>query len=333
MRHFSFKCCTRPAGEYSTDGVALSPGALAPGTVGSRRPKSSVTSNQGSETACHPHKESYKNGSTVKKVAFHDERPGDHEPPGACQKTGKNEDPRAPLHSARLTALNAFLGSLREEVLDGKLFIGVQGGTYSLMRHILDEALDAALDPDTQPLHEWDTEVNTEDFPVLQYMPRAIENARAVPNGMHNIAGAFEKLWPYLDWWKRDCTDSFEEPFYSGHANAMIIGPRGLMTHPHVSIGVSLIQPNVTYPQHRHREEEIYLAMSEGTWFNETMGWYQLGACSIVHHRSWLPHTYRAGSEPFLNIWVLHDACGIHGQLPYVPENSEEILGSRWTAL
>ncbi len=140
---------------------------------------------------------------------------------------------------------------------------------------------------------------------ACRHLPAALTNAEAGPEPVANLARAFAALAPALCWRLRP-PDVGEDPaFRAGHANADIVGPAGLARHDDIVVGVSLMAPQVIYPNHDHPPEEIYVVMSEGDWFNEEEGWYTPGVGQVVHHRPSIVHAMRSGTEPLLAVWCL----------------------------
>lgn len=110
---------------------------------------------------------------------------------------------------------------------------------------------------------------------------------------------------PWLVWTRRANADPDLQGFYDGHANAMIVGPGGLELRDDVWIGVTLMAPGVTYVEHEHPPEEVYLALTPGEWWNADMPWIEPGIGGIVYNPPGIRHTMRSNSEPLLAIWCL----------------------------
>ena len=108
-----------------------------------------------------------------------------------------------------------------------------------------------------------------------------------------------------LAWWQRADATKVGEPFESGHANATIVGPRGLEEREDVWVGVSLIAPGIDYPVHHHPPEEVYLVLSEGHWNQNNGSWQEPGIGGIVHNPPNILHAMRSGEKPLLATWCL----------------------------
>lgn len=119
------------------------------------------------------------------------------------------------------------------------------------------------------------------------------------------IGQAFAALEGQLGWWRRKGVSAMDQPFYDGHANAMLIGPGGLEQREDVMVGVSLMAPAIQYPDHSHAPEEVYLAFTEGEWWNSDMEWTEPGPGGLIYNPPGILHAMRSGSKPFLALWLL----------------------------
>lgn len=140
---------------------------------------------------------------------------------------------------------------------------------------------------------------------AYDYLPSALGNAVAGPAPIKALSETLEGLAPDLSWQRRANAETQGERFYHGHANTTIIGPAGVEPRNDVIIGVSLVAPDVWYPEHNHPPEELYIVMSEGDWYHENAGWYTPGIGAIVYHEPWITHAMRSGEQPLLAVWCL----------------------------
>ena len=90
-----------------------------------------------------------------------------------------------------------------------------------------------------------------------------------------------------------------------GHANAYVIGPKGLEKRGKAIVGASLVAPDLQYPDHHHPPEELYIALSDGEWRQNEEAWHTPGLGGLVHNPSNVTHSMRAKSEPLLAVWCL----------------------------
>jgi quercetin dioxygenase-like cupin family protein len=85
----------------------------------------------------------------------------------------------------------------------------------------------------------------------------------------------------------------------------MILGPRGLEVREDVMVGATVMAPNLRYPDHNHPPEEVYLALTPGTWWNAEMDWTDPGPSGSIYNPPGIAHAMRSGPEPFLALWYL----------------------------
>ena len=126
----------------------------------------------------------------------------------------------------------------------------------------------------------------------------------AWPADIARVASAIKSLAPELCWRSKASDDP---AFANGHANADILGsvPEALEQRDDVWIGLSLMAPGITYPDHSHPPEEVYLALSRGFWRHEASAWHEPGLGGIVYNPRGITHAMRSSCQPFLAIWCL----------------------------
>lgn len=118
----------------------------------------------------------------------------------------------------------------------------------------------------------------------------------------------FNAIEPALQWRPRqgDCTGASEN-FWDNHANAMIVGPGGLEAREDVSLGVSLVGPNVRYPDHRHPPEETYLVISPGDFRQGRQEWVHVAEGETFYNPHNIVHAMRTSDLPLLVFWALKE--------------------------
>jgi hypothetical protein len=117
----------------------------------------------------------------------------------------------------------------------------------------------------------------------------------------------FKAIEPFLEWRRRPTYDAStaSSNFVLGHANAMVIGPSGLEDRRDVWLGVSLLAPEVRYPDHNHDPEEVYLVLSPGEFRQEEGHWFAPGIGGSVYNRPRIKHAMRSLAGPLFAFWVL----------------------------
>lgn len=141
-------------------------------------------------------------------------------------------------------------------------------------------------------------------FPVCEHLASAIRKARDGAADLARVAEAIEELTPGMVWRQRAGGD---REFMLGHASSDIVGPmpEALEQRLDVRVGISLMAPGVTYPDHQHPPEEVYLALSDGDWRQGAGSWHTPGFGGIVYNPPDIIHAMRSKQEPLLAIWCL----------------------------
>jgi len=116
---------------------------------------------------------------------------------------------------------------------------------------------------------------------------------------------SLDALAPVLNWWSRPVSAADPAGFQGAHANAILIGARGLAQSPNLTLGISLMEAGIRYPMHQHPPHEIYFVLSEGEWYQEGNGWSTPGIGGLVYNPPDILHAMRAGDQPLLALWVL----------------------------
>lgn len=142
------------------------------------------------------------------------------------------------------------------------------------------------------------------------HLTAAFARAGAGPAPFARLAATLKDLEPAIVWRRRQNATSVPGPFAEGHGSTTLIGPdpndAPLELHPTVRVGVSLVAPGVTYPDHRHPPEEAYLVLSDGDWRQRANPWTARGPGGTVHNPPDIVHAMRAGPDaPLLAIWLL----------------------------
>lgn len=119
------------------------------------------------------------------------------------------------------------------------------------------------------------------------------------------LAKAFGDLEGQLRWHCRAAASPHNLAFWNGHANAMILGAGGLEERADLWVGATVMAPSTLYDLHSHPPAEVYLPLSPGEWWNAEMDWTDPGLDGFIYNPPGIQHAMRAGSAPFLALWVL----------------------------
>jgi quercetin dioxygenase-like cupin family protein len=141
-------------------------------------------------------------------------------------------------------------------------------------------------------------------LPACHHLPAALASVAGEVDDLTRLADAVRRLAPDLAWRHRASSDA---AFTAGHANAYVVGPEAdaLEQRDDVRIGLSLMAPATTYPDHQHPPEEVYIVLSGGEWRQRADPWITPGRGGIVYNPPDIVHAMRAGPEPLLAIWCL----------------------------
>ena len=119
-----------------------------------------------------------------------------------------------------------------------------------------------------------------------------------------DLVAAFTALEPQLAW-RVSVLANGSPDFAEGHASARVLDPTALERRGGLISGISLVAPGVTYPEHDHPPEEIYLVLSGGEWWQAGGTWHGPGPGGIVHNPPGIRHAMRGTNVPLLAIWFL----------------------------
>lgn len=142
--------------------------------------------------------------------------------------------------------------------------------------------------------------------PVCSHLTEALATARSGSALVGRVADAFAALEPSLAWMPRPVGGPFASDNWSeGHANATIVGPRGLEDRNDLLIGASLLAPDVRYPDHNHAPEEVYLVLSPGRFQHGASDWLEPGIGGTLYNEPNIKHAMASGDAPLLALWCL----------------------------
>jgi quercetin dioxygenase-like cupin family protein len=141
--------------------------------------------------------------------------------------------------------------------------------------------------------------------PACEHLAAALAVARTGPGAIPALADALDAIAPRLAWYRRAGSQPAIGRFHDGHASAVVVGAGGLEARDDVRVGLSLMAPQVRYPDHQHPPEEIYVALTPGQWRQCDGPWHEPGAGGIVHNPPGIVHAMRSGASPLLAVWCL----------------------------
>ncbi len=142
-------------------------------------------------------------------------------------------------------------------------------------------------------------------LPACAQLAPALALTRQAGAAMARVAASFAALEPALTWRRSPRTAGLGAAFENGYASAIVVGADGLERRDDVRIGISLMAPELRYPDHDHPPEEIYLVLSGGEWRQADGAWIAPGRGGIVHNPPHIVHAMRSTDAPLLAIWFL----------------------------
>ena len=144
-----------------------------------------------------------------------------------------------------------------------------------------------------------------ERVPACDTLDSALHVASSGPAPIPALAAALSELSPHLQWQRRNNAPPDGTSFHDSHANALVVGPEGLEVRDDVWLGMSLLAPDVRYPDHHHPPEEVYVSLAGGAWWNANMDWTTPGPGGLIYNPPNILHAMRTDDEPLLAIWCL----------------------------
>lgn len=139
-------------------------------------------------------------------------------------------------------------------------------------------------------------------LPVLAHLDDALSSARVHGGASAALADALAAIAGHVTWMRRDEPERATPGFARGHANAVLV--HSSRHGSHALMGVSLMAPNVRYPDHQHPPEEVYIVLSPGEWRNDRVDWFEPGIGNVVYNPPGIVHAMRSGDSPLLAIWL-----------------------------
>jgi quercetin dioxygenase-like cupin family protein len=108
-----------------------------------------------------------------------------------------------------------------------------------------------------------------------------------------------------LRWGQTYSAADFGEAFLQKYGWMEVFGLRGHFVNEEVAAGLLILGPGITYPDHHHIAEEIYIPLTGGTeWHKGDSGFHVRQAGEVIHHPSDVVHAMRTGSEPLLALYI-----------------------------
>jgi mannose-6-phosphate isomerase-like protein (cupin superfamily) len=131
-------------------------------------------------------------------------------------------------------------------------------------------------------------------LPVLQYF---------APGGPP-LAAHLHEIRHHLAWMQTYAPADFGPEFLEKYGWTEIIGPRGPIPSQKLACGFLLLGPGLTYPDHHHMAEELYIVIAgTASWRRGAENWRQPPPGAVIHHPSDMPHAMKTGDETLLALY------------------------------
>jgi hypothetical protein len=136
----------------------------------------------------------------------------------------------------------------------------------------------------------------------LRYLDRAVGLAPAAERPLVELLARYRNQWR---WGQTYTSADFGQHFMDNYGWVELFGTRGHFANDQLAAGFLLLGPDITYPDHHHIAEELYVPLTGGTeWRKGEGGFVARRAGEIIHHPSNVSHAMRTGAEPLGALYV-----------------------------
>jgi Dimethlysulfonioproprionate lyase len=121
---------------------------------------------------------------------------------------------------------------------------------------------------------------------------------------LRNLLDRFVAIEPMLEWKTLPIYYQTASPnLPMGHGNAKIVGPQGIEDRADVSLGVTLMAPNIRYPDHNGAGDHSGLVVSEGELIGKD-GWLARGPKAFFYNPIDTTLAIRSSEKRLLIFWA-----------------------------
>lgn len=139
-------------------------------------------------------------------------------------------------------------------------------------------------------------------LPCLVWLDRL---AALAPVAERALAGTLAEGGDRFHWGQTYTDADFGRRFLDNYGWLELFGTRGHFANTAVAGGFLILGPEVTYPDHHHEAEEIYIPLTAGTrWRMGAADFGPRAAGEVIHHASNASHAMRTGAEPLLALYL-----------------------------
>jgi hypothetical protein len=165
-------------------------------------------------------------------------------------------------------------------------------------------------EPNVRHLPMVDATLGPRALPVVQYLSAALGGANPVTQRVCEFLARVQQFF----YWSQN-TSYTDQDFLRGYAYCELVGPHGHVPHRGLALGLLLLQPQMTYPEHLHPARETYLVLSGNASWKQGDGiWRERGSGELIHHASMESHAMRTQTEPLLAAYLWQDHLDVGAQ-------------------
>ncbi len=136
----------------------------------------------------------------------------------------------------------------------------------------------------------------------LGHLDRAVGLAPAAERPLVELLARYRNEWR---WGQTYSEADFGQHFMDNYGWVELFGTRGHFANDQLAAGFLLLGPGITYPDHHHIAEELYVPLTGGTeWRKGESGFVARRAGEIIYHPSNVSHAMRTGVEPLVALYV-----------------------------
>ncbi len=147
-----------------------------------------------------------------------------------------------------------------------------------------------------------DRSLEPQSLAVLDYLPRLAFMATAP---YRRIIDSLIEAQANLRFGQTYSEADFGAEFLRQYGWIKILGPDAYWHSSQLASGFLILGNDVTYPQHWHEAEEIYLPISgNAEWYREDQGWQRQPVGTVIHHSGGVKHGTRTIGEPLIALYL-----------------------------
>jgi len=147
-----------------------------------------------------------------------------------------------------------------------------------------------------------DRSLEPQSLAVLDYLPRLASMATAPYRG---IIDSLIEAQANLRFGQTYSEADFGAEFLRQYGWIKILGPDAYWHSSQLASGFLILGNDVTYPQHWHEAEEIYLPISgNAEWYREDQGWQRQPVGTVIYHSGGVKHGTRTIGEPLIALYL-----------------------------